>query len=76
MTPNQKRAFDAIKDLIIINGYTPSYTEIAARAGIKGRGQIHGIMKTLERDGLIVMSADRYRSIQLTGSCPTCGRSA
>lgn len=64
MTPKQKECLDAIRDLTV-DGVSPSYDEIKDRLGLASKGTVHALIQALMKDGWIVASPYRRRTLRL-----------
>lgn len=65
MTPQQAAAFDFIRQYIAEKHYSPSYEEIAAALGLRGKSGVHRIVHGLATRGRIRMMSSQNRSIQV-----------
>lgn len=65
ITEQQKRILDALSGFVKIEGYSPSYRELAEKLGIKSLNTIHFHLKKLEEKGLIKRTKSRYRGVGL-----------
>jgi len=64
MTRNMLRILEAVEDHWAIQGYAPSYRELAASTGLKSVSSVAEIVKRLEADGLVTFKKDRKRTIK------------
>lgn len=79
------RVLIAVHTLIQRHGYSPTYREIAAEAGIRSSGDAHHRVKALEYDGCLSSRDGSARTLRLTPrgkgmlrrhglvTCPRCG---
>jgi SOS-response transcriptional repressor LexA len=66
MTPREGKALTFITDYIRAHrGVSPTFDEIGAALGIKGRGAVHALVGSLESQGFISRAANKARSLQL-----------
>ena len=65
MTPKQARILSYIIERQSSDGVSPSYREIIAATGIKGKGNIARYVQMLERDGWIAREPYNARSIRV-----------
>ena len=63
MTKLQKKVFDFIKAFWDENGFSPSYSEIAAHMGLSSKGSVHRFVCALSDRGFIQYRYGRARSI-------------
>ena len=79
MTPANQRVLKFIDWFIGDYGYAPTHGEIQEACGLTSRGNVHRVVKALERDGHLWILRNksgyaRARSIRLRQSpCPYCG---
>lgn len=65
LTKKQKEILDFVTESIKINGYSPSYREIADHFGLSSSATIHEHVKSLEDKGYLKADAGRARSLEL-----------
>lgn len=65
MTERQKIVLDFITMYIKMRGYPPSYQEIALGLSLKSKSNIHRIIHSLEKKGLIQIKPYMIRSMKL-----------
>lgn len=65
MTERQKIVLDFITMYIKMRGYAPSYQEIALGLSLKSKSNIHRIIHSLEKKGLIQIKPYMIRSMKL-----------
>ncbi len=66
ITKKQKEVFDFLKDYISLNGYAPTFDEIADYFQFSSKGTVYKYIKILEKKGLIRHDWNRTRSIEIT----------
>lgn len=67
MTGLDRKILTAIHQLIIEHGYSPSFTEIATRAGARSKQSVHAAFPRLRDLGLITFRPGNPRTVRLTG---------
>ena len=74
LTPRQKQVLDYLKESIELNGYAPSYREMAHDIGVVPSAA-HRIVRSLEERGHLKRGGShQFRTITLTDrKCPHCG---
>lgn len=65
LTGGQHKALNFIKNYIDVNGYSPSFSDIARGLGLKSRGVVHRYVHALADAGYIELSEGSQRNIQL-----------
>ena len=65
LTKKQRRVMDYIGSFQELNGYSPSYEEIAEGLGYRSKGTVHKHLKHLVEKGVITKQWNRSRSIEL-----------
>ena len=65
LTKKQRRVMDYIGSFQELNGYSPSYEEIAEGLGYRSKGTVHKHLKHLVEKGMITKQWNRSRSIEL-----------
>ena len=65
MTPTQSRCLQAVASLAEARGYPPTVQEVAEEAG-RQYSSVHGVLVSLERQGLIARDYATARSMRLT----------
>ena len=65
LTKKQRRVMDYIGSFQELNGYSPSYEEIADGLGYRSKGTVHKHLKHLVEKGMITKQWNRSRSIEL-----------
>ena len=65
LTKKQRRVMDYIASFQELNGYSPSYEEIAEGLGYRSKGTVHKHLKHLVEKGMITKQWNRSRSIEL-----------
>jgi len=65
LTQVQAKVLRVIKDLIAKRGFSPSYTEICAAAGMSSRSSINRVVCALHERGFINFHPGRARSISI-----------
>lgn len=74
MTEVQKNLLSFIRDFWRLNGYGPSYDEMASGTGQKHKSRVYTLAVQLREQQLIHWDSHRARSIRLTAlCCPECG---
>jgi len=64
LTKKQKELMDFITESITVNGYSPSYREIAEHFGLSSTATIHQHVRGLEDKGYLRAEARRARSLE------------
>ncbi|MCH8287717.1 MAG: transcriptional repressor LexA [Candidatus Marinimicrobia bacterium] len=65
LTKKQRRVMDYIGSFQELNGYSPSYEEIADGLGYRSKGTVHKHLKHLVEKGMITKQWNRSRSIEI-----------
>jgi len=65
MTERQKIVLDFIAMYIKINGYSPSYQEIAIGLNLRSKSNIHRIIHSLQKKGLLQVKPYMIRSLKV-----------
>ncbi len=65
LTKKQRRVIDYIGSFQELNGYSPSYEEIAEGLGYRSKGTVHKHLKHLVEKGMITKQWNRSRSIEI-----------
>ncbi|MCH7886734.1 MAG: transcriptional repressor LexA [Candidatus Marinimicrobia bacterium] len=65
LTKKQRRVMDYIGSFQELNGYSPSYEEIAEGLGYRSKGTVHKHLKHLVEKGMITKQWNRSRSIEI-----------
>jgi SOS-response transcriptional repressor LexA len=65
MTPESLRLLDFIRARIDAAGLPPTYSEMLAHMGLRGRGVVHAMVDGLVKDGLLVRRPGRPRGLRL-----------
>ena len=65
VTRRQKEVLDFLKDFVALNGYSPSFEEIARGLDLKSLATVHKHITNLENKGLLQRSHNRSRSIDV-----------
>ncbi len=65
LTKKQKQILDYITEFIQLNGYAPSYREIAEYFGLSSTATVHDHVRALEDKGLITSTHNAARSLEL-----------
>ncbi len=65
LTKKQKQVLDYITEFIQLNGYAPSYREIAEYFGLSSTATVHDHVRALEDKGLITSTHNAARSLEL-----------
>ncbi len=65
LTSCQHKTLSFIRRYIAVNGYSPSFSDIAKGLGIKSRGVVHRYVHALADAGYIDLIPGRQRNIQL-----------
>ena len=65
MTERQKIVLDFIAMYIKINGYSPSYQEIAIGLNLRSKSNIHRIIHSLQKKGLLQVKSYMIRSLKV-----------
>lgn len=65
LTKKQKQILDYVTEFIQLNGYAPSYREIAEYFGLSSTATVHDHVRALEDKGLITSTHNAARSLEL-----------
>ena len=65
LTAPQGEALNFIASFVRRHGWSPSYSEIAAGLGLRGRGAVHALVHHLQDRGAIRIAPGRARSITI-----------
>jgi SOS-response transcriptional repressor LexA len=65
LTQQQARALTYLRDFTAMNGYCPSYAEIAKHVGLKGKSGVARLVNELEERGNIRRLPGRARAIEV-----------
>lgn len=65
LTKKQRRVMDYIGSFQELNGYSPSYEEIASGLGYRSKGTVHKHLKHLVEKGMITKQWNKSRSIDI-----------
>ena len=65
LTARQQQVYEIIRRHIDERGVPPSYDELLAETGLKGRSGIHRILTALKERGAVDWIAGRARSITI-----------
>ncbi len=65
LTKKQKQILDYVTEFIQLNGYAPSYREIAEYFGLSSTATVHDHIRALEDKGLITSTHNAARSLEL-----------
>ena len=65
ITKKQRKVVDFIDSFQEINGYSPSYEEIAEGLGYRSKGTVHKHLKNLLEKGFITKEWNRSRSVDI-----------
>jgi repressor LexA len=65
------RVLAALAELLKERGYSPSYDEIAERAGLAGRPTVLHHLRALRAEGLVTFDERRSRTVRLTEKART-----
>ena len=74
MTPRQRECFDFIKSYWAEHECSPSYEDIMAGLGLKGKSRVFALVSALQQRGVISRVYGHPRSIRVLTQCPCCGR--
>lgn len=66
LTAKQLETYQFIKGYILCHGIAPTEAEIARGIGINSRGVAHRYVTALEKQGLILITANKRRNIRLS----------
>jgi SOS-response transcriptional repressor LexA len=62
-----------LQEFINVNGYAPSFDQIAAHFGLKSLASVHEQLTNLERKGIITRRFNEARSIVMVVRCEDLG---
>lgn len=65
LTKRQREILDFLQHFVLVQGYAPSLTEIAAHFGLSSPATVHEHLKALENKGFIERGWNRKRSVTL-----------
>lgn len=65
MTERQKIVLDFITMYIKLRGYSPSYQEIAIGLNLRSKSNIHRIIHSLQKKGLLQIKPHMVRSLRV-----------
>ncbi|OEH93957.1 helix-turn-helix domain-containing protein [Bacillus solimangrovi] len=65
MSMAQKKVFDAVVELSEELSYSPTFREIAERAGLKSQSTVYGHMKKLEEKGFVEWDKSKPRILKI-----------
>lgn len=68
MTKRQHAVYDFLKNFIGVQGYNPSYKEIADGIGVNSLATVHKHVMHLQQKGYISIAHNRTRSIHICSS--------
>lgn len=71
LTASQYKTFQFIEGFIQDHGYAPTIAEIALGLGLKSRSAIHRNLQAIATEGLINLTPQRKRNIELVNTCNT-----
>jgi SOS-response transcriptional repressor LexA len=71
LTRSQRKVLEFIRGYILEHGLSPSYIEIAAGIGVKGKGSVALHVARLRERGFITYQDNRARSIAIVGGADT-----
>ena len=71
LTERQKKIMDAIQRNIIAHGFPPSFREIGEIVGLRSTSSVKHQLKALETKGLIRISANKGRAIEVINNTQT-----
>jgi len=69
-TDRERQTLNFIRDYIAANGYAPKLREIGEHLGIRSRGTVHRYVRALETQGLIRITPEQARGIELRDRQP------
>lgn len=70
LTERQSKIMDAIQQNIAVHGFPPSFREIGELVGLRSTSSVKHQLKALELKGLIRISANKGRAIEVIGHNP------
>lgn len=70
LTGRQSKIMDAIQQNIAVHGFPPSFREIGELVGLRSTSSVKHQLKALELKGLIRISANKGRAIEVIGHNP------
>ena len=65
MTPKQKLVLDFIQTYIKVRGFAPTYKDIALGTGTTSASNIHRMIHSLVREGLLDLKPRHVRTLKL-----------
>ncbi len=65
LTKKQKQILDFIEDFIRMNGYAPSYEEMAEHFGLRSKATVYEHIQALEDKGYLRVQEGRARSLEV-----------
>jgi repressor LexA len=65
LTKRQKQILDYVESFIEVNGYSPSFEEIASSFGYSSLATVHEHLSNLERKGYLRKNYNKSRSLEL-----------
>lgn len=65
MTERQRAVLEFIQTYIRVKGFAPSMQDIATGLGLRSRSNIHRIVHGLEKEGLLVTTPHKVRTMKL-----------
>lgn len=65
MTERQKIVLDFISMYMKMNGYPPSYQEIAIGLNLRSKSNIHRIIHSLQKKGMLSVKPHMIRSLKV-----------
>lgn len=67
LTYQQSRVLEAIKEYLQETGYPPSVRELGKKLGLKSTATVHSHLRTLERKGYLLRTAQKSRAYTIVG---------
>ena len=65
LAPRQKEVYEFIKEFISLNGYSPTYREVAKELNIALKGVFDHIM-AIQKKGYLTVTHNKARTIKIT----------
>ena len=68
-----KTVYDAIAELTLVLGHSPTMREIADEAGLKSTASVYGHLRKLKAHGLVTWDKRQARTLRITARFPNNG---
>ena len=73
MTDITKAVYDAIAELTLVQGHSPTMREVADEAGLKSNSGMYRHLRKLKAHGLVTWDKRQARTLRITGRFPNDG---